>query len=250
MRRREFLWLPGVAAVWPMQVRARSVGPTSERFSTRPSKSHDENGSSTTTGLTGTKFIFPDGRVMIEATELLTAKRTDGLNSSIVASCTRAQYGEFTVVEQRHYSYRGRSLPQVSLWQNAKGFPIELPGGYRALDHVTAVASQFGKNDQEDEGTGTPNMGLIQTNSEVFGASLKLSIMKATFGKDWGHNEKRLGALLDIFYPRNGRVARVPLVDIGPEEKMKASVDLTWATDQFLGTDGQASIQYRFLIPN
>jgi len=93
-------------------------------------------------------------------------------------------------------------------------------------------------------------MGLIQTNSEVFGASVKTSIMKSLFGPHWHQNGKRLMALAEIYFKDTKRVARVPLVDIGPGESIKAEVDLTWASDQFLGTNGQASVRYRVLIPN
>lgn len=92
-------------------------------------------------------------------------------------------------------------------------------------------------------------MGLIQTNSEVFGASVKMSIMANIFGDDWRKNEKRLRALINVYFADKRRMVRVPLVDLGPGEQIRAEVDLTWASDQFLGTKGQADVQYRLLVP-
>ena len=45
-------------------------------------------------------------------------------------------------------------------------------------------------------------------------------------------------------------MVRVPLVEIGPGESIPAEVDLTWACDQFLGTQGQAPVRYRILLPS
>jgi hypothetical protein len=46
-------------------------------------------------------------------------------------------------------------------------------------------------------------------------------------------------------------MVRVPLVDVGPGENAPshAEVDLTLASDQFLGTSGLATVQYRILVP-
>jgi hypothetical protein len=118
---------------------------------------------------------------------------------------------------------------------------------------VDAVkATQFWKNDREDEGTGSPLMGLIQTNSEVFGASVKISVMANIFGSDWRNNEKRLRAMIEIYFAGKKRMVRVPLVDLGPGENAPshAEVDLTWACDQFLGTRGGATVRYRMLVPS
>ena len=93
-------------------------------------------------------------------------------------------------------------------------------------------------------------MGLVQTNSEVFGASVKVSIMKDIFGADWRNNEKRLTAMIEVYFASAKRMVRVPLVDIGPGEAITAEVDLTWACDQFLGTRGGANVRYRLLLPS
>ena len=95
-------------------------------------------------------------------------------------------------------------------------------------------------------------MGTIQTNSEVVGGSVKISIMAAVFGDDWRHNDKRLKALIEVYFSRTRRMVRVPLVDIGPGEHAAshAEVDLTLACDQFLRTEGLATVDYRILVPN
>jgi hypothetical protein len=96
-------------------------------------------------------------------------------------------------------------------------------------------------------------MKIIQTNSEVYGASIKASAMARVFGPSWRTNPKRLDALIDILFPKQNRAVRVPLVDIGPHEdtasRQYPEVDLTWASDQFLGTKGKADVQYRVLLP-
>jgi hypothetical protein len=223
---------------------------STEPFSTPPSSSHNDKGHSTTTGLKGKLQKFADGRIVIEAKEILAAVRTDGLNASLTASCKRTQIGDVITVEQDDYSYSGRALPLSTLFLNVSDFPTQIPTGYHATGSRDVTASQFGKNDTEDEGTGTPKMGLVQTNSEVFGASVKTSIMKSLFGPNWDQNGKRLTALAEIYFKDTNRVARVPLVDIGPGESIKAEVDLTWSSDQFLGTTGHASVRYRVLIPS
>ena len=73
--------------------------------------------------------------------------------------------------------------------------------------------------------------------------------MAAVFGPSWGTNGKRLRALVEVFFPAKSRLVRVPLVDIGPGERIRAEVDLTWACDQSFGTQGQADVMYRVLVP-
>lgn len=221
---------------------------TSKPFSTPPSQSGNENGSSSTSGLRGTSQVLPDGKTVITAQEELTAKRTGGFSGALTASCARTRVGDIETVEQQDYSYDSRVLPVSTLWFNSASFPTEVPPGYQATDPRDVIASQFGKNDREDEGTGSPDMGLVQTNSEVFGASVKVSVMRRVFGESWKHNPKRLSALAEIFCGRTHRVARVPLVDVGPGESIRAEVDLTWASDQFLGTGGQGEVSYRILL--
>jgi hypothetical protein len=219
-----------------------------EDFSTPPSDSADANGESHTTGLHGTKRTLDDGTIIIEAREILTASRTDGLNGRLTATWKSVQKGDVITVDQDNYSYKARPLPPATLFLKIDDFPATLPPGFTATAIREVTASQFGKNDHEDEGTGSPDMGLVQTNSEVLGASVKVSIMEEEFGPNWRHNAKRLSTLAEVYFPHSKRLVRVPLVDIGPGETIKAEVDLTWASDQFLKTGGQASVRYRLLI--
>jgi hypothetical protein len=218
-------------------------------FATHPSSSSNPDGRSRTKGLKGTEQEFDDGSVLIEATEALSASRTDGLDATLTAAWRRLQRDNRFDVTQRNYSYKGRVLPDCTLFTGVQDLP-DIPVGFTATGLKSVTASQFGKNDTQDEGTGSPVMGLIQTNSEVYGASVKLSVMADVFGPQWRHNDKRLSALVDVFFAGRKRMVRVPLVDIGPGESITAEVDLTWACDQFLGTQGQAPVRYRILIPD
>jgi hypothetical protein len=221
-------------------------------FKTPPSASGNQNGSSTTTGLNGTLQKFDDGSTVIEATENLTAKRIGGFSASLTASCRRVQQGDTTIIHQVNYSYKQRALPDSTAVTGATSLSLAVPGGFQATAVKQVKATQFGKNDHQDEGTGTPDMGLIQTNSDVFGGSVKISVMKEIFGANWRTNSKRLGAMIDIFFAAKKRMVRVPLVDVGPGENAPshAEVDLTLASDQFLGTSGLATVQYRILVPS
>jgi hypothetical protein len=127
----------------------------------------------------------------------------------------------------------------------------DVPPGFLATQIKTVKATQFGKFDRQDEGTGSPDMGLVQTNSEVFGGSVKVSVMVTLFGTKWRQNQKRFSAMIDVLFPDKKRMVRVPLVDVGPGENAPshAEVDLTWASDLFLGTDGGATVKYRILLP-
>lgn len=222
-------------------------------FSTPASASGNDYGHSTTTGLQGTLQKFDDGSIVIEATENLKADRTGGMQGSLTASCRRVQRGQATTVHQVSYSYKNRLLSDSTLLTDVSDFSsLPVPTGFQVTSVRSVKATQFGKNDREDEGTGSPDMGLIQTNSEVFGGSVKISVMATIFGASWKTNTKRMAAMIDILFPGKKRIARVPLVDVGPGENAlsHAEVDLTWACDQFLGTQGGATVQYRILIPS
>lgn len=238
----------------PLIEAASAAGPVGspEPFSTRPSLSSNERGHSKTKGLQGTRQKFDDGSIVIEATEALSAVRTDGLDSTLTAFCRRVQKDDVTTVQQKNYSYKDRPLPDSTLFMKINGIPADVPEGFQGTPVKSVKATQFGKNDTQDEGTGSPLMGLIQTNSEVFGGSVKISVMEKIFGADWRRNEKRLGAMIEIFFADKKRMVRVPLVDLGPSETAPshAEVDLTWACDQFLGTDGGAKVRYRILVPS
>lgn len=228
---------------------AQPVGPP-QKFETQKSSSHNSGGNSTTSGLSGTLQAFDDGSIVIDATEALCASRTGQFqNRTLVASQRRVERGGVIEVEQQNYSYGGRTLPTATAWRHSADFP-PAPPGFSATDVRDVTASQFGKNDTQDEGTGSPRMGLVQTNSEVFGASIKVTAMERVFGAGWASDPRRLGALIEVHRAANSRLVRVPLVDLGPAEQVRAEVDLSWACDQFLGTAGQAKVRYRVLIPD
>jgi hypothetical protein len=221
-------------------------------FSTKSSNSGNENGQSSTTGLSGSEQAFDDGSTVIEATEMLAASRTGGFSGTLTASCRRVRKGDVTTIQQDSYSYAAptaRKLPVATLFVNSTGIPADVPDGFVATAVRDVIASQFGKNDRQDEGTGTPALGTIQTNSEIFGASIKVSKMAENFGEGWRRDPRRFGTLIEIHSAKTGRRVRVPLVDVGPGEGIPAEVDLCWACDQFLGTQGQGRVTYRLLIP-
>ena len=230
---------------------AKPDGPA-EPFHTKHSNSHaKDKGSSTTSGLSGTSQKFDDGTIVVSATEDLHAERADGLNASLVGRWLRVKKGNDFAIRQLNYSYKNRQLPDGMLFLDRDGIPSTTLPGFTATPVKHVKATQFGKGDSEDEGTGSPSMGLIQTNSEVVGGSVKISIMASVFGAEWTHNEKRLRALIEVYFAKTRRMVRVPLVDVGPGEKAKsgAEVDLTLACDQFLGTAGLANVDYRILVP-
>jgi hypothetical protein len=196
---------------------------------------------------------YDDGSVVTEATESMNAYRKDtGLNGKLTGFWRRVQQGTVLTVQQGNYSYQGRQLAASILYQRIDGIPTQAPPGFVGTPVRRVKATQFGKFDRQDEGTGSPFMGCIQTNSDVFGGSVKISIMKKTFGANWKKNVKRLSAMIEVFFPYKRRLVRVPLVDVGPGENAPsgAEVDLTWACDQFLGTQGGATVEYRLLIPS
>jgi hypothetical protein len=229
---------------------AQPVGPA-EPFKTNAASAGNANGSSKTTGLTGTTQVFSDGTVVTDATELLRAVRVDGLNGSLTGRLRRVRKGTTFAVRQENYSYSGRTLPDGTLVVDSDGISSAVPVGFTATAVKTVKATQFGKGDGQDEGTGSPMMGTVQTNSDVVGASVKISVMATVFGANWRQNAKRLDALIEVYFKKSRRMVRVPLVDLGPGENAPshAEVDLTLACDQFLGTDGLAIVNYRLLVP-
>ena len=110
-------------------------------------------------------------------------------------------------------------------------------------------STQFGKFDPIDEGTGSEVFGVTQTNSDVFGASVKKSRLIDVFGSGFATNPKRLGALVEIYHPATRRYACVPLVDVGPGESQPAHIDLTFALDRFLKTEGELNVDFRVIVP-
>jgi hypothetical protein len=223
-------------------------------FDTEASRSGNKWGSSETRGLHGTRQKFDDGSIVIDATEALSATRSDGLDATLSATQHRVEKDDVVAVVQMNYSYRNRTLPNAMLMRVAGDFPAQVPAGFTATVVRSVGASQFGKKDREDEGTGSPLMGLIQTNSDVFGASIKASAMARAFGAGWKANPQRLNALIEVLFPARNRLVRVPLVDVGPhedtDERSYPEVDLTLSCDEFLGTHGQARVKYRILLPS
>src|SRR6266436_2391872 len=142
---------------------AIAIGPAAE-FHTAGAHSGNENGTSRTSGLKGTSQKYNDGTVVTDATEQLNATRIDGLDSSRTGHWRRVQKGNTYAIRQEHYSYKGRNLPDGTLFLDLDGIPTATPEGFTATAVKTVKATQFGKGDGEDEGTGSPTMGTIQTN--------------------------------------------------------------------------------------
>jgi hypothetical protein len=200
------------------------------------SRTKDGKGGSTTTGLQG-KIREPTlGIEIIEAVETLTAFR-DGksLGQPRTVRQIRTKNAGTTVVEQAEYCWDKRSLPSAELVDVSQG----LGGGSGVFK---GKATFFGKGDTEDEGTGGTVFGRVQTNSSVFGASLKkarlLDLGLVSEPKGILHpTDKGLRALVEVFFPDTGRLARLPLVDIGPGNAgaaRTAVADLTVAATAFL----------------
>jgi hypothetical protein len=196
--------------------------------------------SSNTTGLAGTATTFVDGTVVRDGTETLTAIRRGSLGPKAVQQ-VRTKKGDVELVQQAGYCWQQRQLLDAILVENFAGFPA-------GTKFVTGKATEFGKHDKTDEGTGSEFLKVVQTNSEVFGCSLKQSILAATFGTPLGSKPDLLRAQVEIFNPAKKTFARVPIVDVGPAEHLEAVIDLTFRLDKFLGTDGSAKVQFRIVV--
>jgi hypothetical protein len=208
---------------------------------TPPSHGSFRGSSSNTTGLNGTETSFNDGSIVIDAQETLSAVRGPRDFGSRIVTHHRVTQGNVQTVRQAEYCWLERQLPDAVLVSNFQGFPSD-------VEAVNAKATQFGKNDTEDEGTGSELLKVVQTNSDVFGASLKMSRLVATFGSGLGASAPLLAAMVEIFNPASGMFARVPIVDVGPAEHLTAEIDLTLALDQFLKTGGSAQVQFRIVV--
>jgi hypothetical protein len=223
-------------------------GPTATATGSKPFRTDSSHGSfhgssSTTTGLDGTENAFSDGTVIIDCQETLSAVRGPTNFGSKTVSHHRVQQGNTHTVRQGQYCWQTRTLPDALLVENSSGFPSDVPA-------VMGKATQFGKHDSEDEGTGSEFLKVVQTNSDVFGVSLKRSRLVATFGSNLGNSTQLLSAAVEIFNPASGRFARAPIVDVGPAEHLSAEIDLTLALDQFLKTNGSAQVQFRIVLPS
>jgi len=239
-----------VAAIAPAEgasvnVPAPAVSAGVPAQSTTPLKPDPTSGafhgnSSSTTGLVGTAKTFADGTVVKDGTETLTAVRRRSLGSKPVQQ-VRTKKGAVEVVQQADYCWQQRRLSDAILVENFPGFP---PG----TSFTTGKATEFGKHDKTDEGTGSEFLKVVQTNSEVFGCSLKQSILAAAFGTPLGSKPDLLRAQVEIFNPAKKTFARVPIVDVGPAEHLEAVIDLTFQLDRFLGTEGSAKVQFRIVV--
>lgn len=235
--------LPGtpLGAIQSPNVAPGATQTESHSFSTESSHGSFRGSSSHTTGLSGTETSFSDGTIVIDAQETLSAVRGATNFGSKAVSHRRVKQRNIQVVQQAHYSWGERILPDAILVENFDGFPSD-------VQVVTGKATQFGKKDSEDEGTGSEWLKVVQTNSEVFGVSLKKSRLVATFGAPGSNSAQLLNALVEVFNPQSKRLARVPIVDVGPKETLPAQIDLTLALDQFLKTNGGAEVSFRIVV--
>lgn len=197
--------------------------------------------SSRTTGLTGTATTYADGTVVKDGTETLTAVRGGRNLGPKEVRQVRTKKSDVERVQQAGYCWQERQLSDAILVENFAGFPA-------GTKFVTGKATKFGKHDPTDEGTGSELLKVVQTNSEVFGCSLKQSILVATFGTPLRSRPDLLRAQVEIFHPTKGTFARVPIVDVGPREDLEAVIDLTFRLDKFLGTNGSAQVQFRIVV--
>ena len=76
---------------------------------------------------------------------------------------------------------------------------------------------------------------------------MKRSRLVKIFGKQYDKNPKRLTAMVEVHLAESDRFVRVPLLDIGPGEGQPAHIDLTWAVDQFMKTEGEKVVEFRVL---
>ena len=207
-------------------------------FSTPAAQSRTKNGKggSKTSGLQGKVRAPAPGVEVIDACETLTAFREGkSLGPAKTARQIRTKTAGTTVIEQTDYCWGTRSLPNAELVDTSPG----LDGGGDAFN---GKATFFGKGDTEDEGTGSLIFGTVQTDSSVFGISLKkahlLELGLAIEQKGVLHpTDKGLRAVVEVFFPGTGRLARLPLVDIGPGNTgaaRTAVADLTVAAAAFL----------------
>lgn len=216
-------------------VQIESLATPTGTFKTPATRSRTKNGKggSATTGLDGRIFEPAPGDQTIDATETLSAFR-DGtsLGADRTVGQRRRKHAGVAVIEQPDYCWGKRTLQNAELVDNHPGF-----GGDGTV--FGGKATFFGKSDRQDEGTGSPAFGTVQTNSSVFGISLKKERLLAeglaaqTPNGFLRATEKGLRAMVEVFFPKSGRLARLPLVDIGPGAPA-ALIDLTVAAAAFL----------------
>lgn len=199
------------------------------------SSTKNDKGASTTTGLSGTIFETDNGTTVTDASEKITAKREGhSLGLARIVRQIRTKRDDLIVVHQPDYCWGSRVLLDAELEENSPGFAATDAGVF------SGKATFFGKSDKEDEGTGTSVYGTTQTNSSVFGISLKQDKLiaegLATLDSDGGlePTDKGLKARVEVFFPTTKRLVRLPLVDVGPSPGINAIADLTVAASVFL----------------
>jgi peptidoglycan hydrolase-like protein with peptidoglycan-binding domain len=222
---------------------------TPAAFATNPSKGTFNGNSSKTTGLSGSSQAYSDGTIVRAAIETLTAVRNGQALGPKRANWKQVRQGKAMTVEQPDYAWGARALPHAILMEDSDGIANKAPAGFTATKTENRKSTQFGKFDSIDEGTGSEVFGVTQTNSDVFGASVKRSRLIAVFGQNFDSNPKRLDAMVEIYLPEKRRYACVPLVDVGPGEAQPAHIDLTFALDRFLGTEGEKDVDFRIIVP-
>lgn len=208
-----------------------------EDFRTKASAGEYDGDRSETSGLAGTKKRYADGKVIIEATETLTATRNGKNPGSKAVTERRVTVGTVTNVEQSGYCWGDRVLPAAVLLTSTDSFPA-VAAAYQESEVLKGIATQFGKSDPTDQGTGGEAFGTVQTNSDVFGASLKGTVLASLGlatrrGKDrYTVKPEAKAAPVEVRFPETKNFARVPLVDLGPGDGREADIDLTLALDK------------------
>lgn len=192
------------------------------------SRTSDGSGTSSTSGLVGTQQGDSlDGVEQIEAT-----REGRSLGPARFVRQVRIAAPDKIRVHQSDYAWGQRPLPDATLFLDHDGFG-------RSGDIIKGEASYFGKYDTQDEGTGSPAFGTIQTNSSAFGLALPKDFLLERGlaeggGDDFHATAKGLQAMVEVYYPSKRRLVRVPIVDIGPGKKTKRPTDLTVAAAAFL----------------
>lgn len=229
----------------PKAKKVAPKAPTSVKpFHTEKGYAYYKDGSSSdrskTSGLDGTEATFGDGTVVIEASETIEAYRSGNHGGPKPAWQRRVRKGNVTEIEQRGYTYMERALPGATLMEGHGGLG-------NGSDVYHEVSTRFGKTDDEDGGTGSEYYKVVQTCSDVWGCSVTKKINKKWFGENYGSNPARLTAMVEVYFPKTKRYAKVPLIDVGPGETAAsgAKIDLSVALDGFLGTDGKADVEFR-----
>ena len=199
---------------------------------------HDKSkGWAKTSGIRGPSQNSPDGAVVLTGEETLEAMRGSKHYGPLVARQRRVILAGVHEIEQDGYCLDGRKPPNARFVEN---HPALTGPGVR-----NGYSTRFGKSDDMDEGTGSQHFGIPQTCSEICGCSVRGSILTKWLGEQYTTDPRRLTAMVEVYFPRKRRYARLPLIDVGPAETARADIDLSWAADQFLGADGGDDVTFR-----